>query len=216
MAVKLYLETMLGPKLPLVFARFHSTTQEERKSRAEKNLPETTGTGVNEVPNNSNEAMARSEFRKFIMATQLGVAQSDGHSVVRVSDATTMETQFLTAAGFRLDPTKPDEEVSIPQAAFCRIASMIMVRLCMSRVEAVPFVVKEWGLNIKTPNFPTDQLQAFQIQCRQYARDNVLPLMRNYVRKVQSEQANAGMVIFIIFYLILNYHPLGSLLGPLN
>ncbi len=227
MATDLYLKAMLRPKLPLVFAHFHASTAEEKaaleKSKSDATAatstsapenpspdasataataPATTAPATTAAPTTSvepEEVMNRAEFRKFVYATQLAAAQADGHSVVRPREAGIMETQFLRAAGVLTAESQPDEDVKIPKSLFIEVAAMIMSRICMTRPDTVKYVVKEWGVDVKTPHFPLNQMEEAMQYARDYARTQISPALAKFIsekseanKEVKEEHIRSG------------------------
>jgi hypothetical protein len=174
LGIKLFMEQMFGPKIALVWAKFHKNESRDA-SKA------TFSSGLS-IPFVEGETMNREEFRDFIESFLLAQARGDGHRTVRLLECLQFEMQALFQLGFQ-DATKgPDIEVAIPYEKFKGLAHQLVMMMCIRKYDTMKFIMEELGLgSVKLPNLPQMSVELEPQRIREYSREKIMPLLIQFV-----------------------------------
>jgi hypothetical protein len=181
-AVQLLMTSMLVPKLPIIFEKFHHSKEVREPKTASAGIP---------VPDNAHEFMSVSEFRDFVTAYLTGISEAEGHNVVR-----TMDIDEMTEGLKRKLPEGTD---LIPQPVMLGIMNMVLSRTAMSNAPALGTILKHLGLEMKMPKSimsPEDTLMA---PSREYCRNDIMPSLVKHIETLMEaagDSEDASLKVF--------------------
>lgn len=188
--IQLFMTQMFIPKIPIIWAHFHTPSTPRDDSKA------TTSSGMT-VPFVEGEEMNRAELREFIEEFLIAQSEAEGHQAIRFIECLQTELQILMGLGFQEACANPEAEIKLPFEKFKQMVSSFVMRITISRYDAMPFICQHFGLGaMKLPKLPQLAAETEQIRIRTICREQIMPLLIDFVtRNAEANQDNANAAI---------------------